>query len=144
MAQRANPQKKVFPNFARGEGDFPEVNAGVRAALEEAGCEVCDLKTRRGEVATTLVGFAHRWTFKRAWYYYIADGPGVPPDVAEAFHQEWGTQCRVDGHCCCPSPLEWFEGFAVGAYHIDTQEGLNAFVKMLATVHKPKVEDESV
>lgn len=93
------------------------------------------------EVPTEIFASKYRWTFERAWYYYIATGSGIPPDKAEEFHKQWGTQVRVDGHCGCPSPLEWEKGFAVGAYHIDTQEGLNAFVQLLASIYTgdPKV-----
>jgi hypothetical protein len=89
------------------------------------------------EVPSGVVGFYNRWTFKRRWYYYAAEGDGIPPDIAEEFHKDWGRQVRVEGHCGCPSPLEWCAGFAVGSYHIDTPEGLAAFVKLLDRVYKP-------
>jgi hypothetical protein len=119
----------------------PEVQDAVRAELAEAGCEVMEndiLLESCGEVPTSLGGIQCRWSFRRAWRYWVAKGPGIPPDTAEAFHQTWGQEVRVDGHCGCPSPLEMFEGFAVGHYHIDTQAGLNAFVALLKSLHKPK------
>jgi hypothetical protein len=78
------------------------------------------------------------WEFRRLWTYWAAKGPGIPPDLAQGFHQTWGKQVRVAGHCGCPSPLEWCEGFAVGSYHIDTQDGLNAFVALLKSIHRPQ------
>ena len=90
------------------------------------------------EVPTNIFGFWKHWKFERSWYYYRADGAGIPPDLAEEFHKTWGRQVRVSGHCGCPSPLEWYEGFAVDSYHIDTQEGLNAFVALLNQIHKPR------
>ncbi len=144
IAQRTNPDKRGFPNLARGFNvdpkDYPEVDDAIERELTEAGIKVCKLSSIKpqGEVPTTILcGEAHRWGFKRAWYYYVAEGDGIPPDVAEEFHKEWGTQCRVEGHCGCPSPLEYNRGFAVGCYHIDTQEGLNAFVTLLASIHRP-------
>lgn len=142
IAQRMNPDKRCFPNLARGFNqdpkDHPDVDAAIERELNEAGIKVCKFPAIKpqGEVPTTvLCGEAHRWGFHRAWYYYVAKGDGIPPDKAEEFHKTWGTQVRVDGHCGCPSPLEWCKGFAVGMYHIDTQEGLNAFVKLLASIH---------
>lgn len=144
IAQRMNPESRVFPNLARGfdakPEDHPDVDESIRKELTEAGIEISDLPNiNKGEVPTSVFcGHAHRWIFQRAWYYYIAKGDGIPPDVAEEFHKTWGTQVRVNGHCGCPSPLESSEGFAVSSYHIDTQEGLNAFVKLLSTIHKPR------
>lgn len=90
------------------------------------------------EVPTAYFGSLCKWSFERYWRYWVAKGPGIPADAAEVFHQTWGTQVRVDGHCGCPSPLEWFEGFGVGMYHIDTLEGLTAFAQLLRSIHKPK------
>ena len=38
------------------------------------------------EVPTNVWGFWHHWKFERAWYYYRAEGAGIPPDAAEQFH----------------------------------------------------------
>jgi len=143
IAQTMNPECHVFKNLARhgGPEENPDVDETIKKELQEAGIDILSFKvpeSMRGEVPLTIWGESHKWIFKRAWYYYVAEGPGIPPDVAEEFHKEWGTQCRVDGHCGCPSPLEWNEGFATDHYHIDTQESMTAFVKLLAKVHKPK------
>lgn len=92
-----------------------------------------------GEVPTKHVGMfpdgsGIGWTFKRAWYYWVCSGPGIPPDDANKLHETHGQQVRVDGHCGCPSPEEWCKGFAVGLYHVDTPEGLAALVKTLLEV----------
>lgn len=150
IAQRTNPEARTFPNLARGHKakpeDYPEVDETVRKELAEAGIEVSDYRNfEQGEVPTSFYsGNAHRWQFRRAWYYYVAKGDGIPAYKAEEFHKKWGTQVRVAGHCGCPSPLEWYEGFAVDCYHIDTQEGLNAFVALLATIHKPRKEESKL
>ena len=157
IAQEMNPGAKVFPNLARhidafsqedAEKVFSEVDAIVRAELEQAGatdsnCLNLNFRSLAGEVPTKYIGFAHGWKFQRAWYYYVASGPGIPPNQAEEFHQKWGTQVRVEGHCGCPSPIEYCHGFAVGSYHIDTQEGLNAFVKLLAEIDTRKRKPEA-
>lgn len=143
--------KKIFPNLATrttDPGKLKNLDEAIRAELMEAGILGADgqgdygnfleqefIRKRGGEVPTSIFVAKHRWTFTRAWYYYVAKGPGIPPLIAEEFHQRWGREVRVDGHCGCPSPLEWEKGFAVGMYHIDTQAGLNAFVKLLASIH---------
>lgn len=137
---------KTFPNLARRYGDdakvdeitFAEVDRFVSSELSIAGIErhgIFEIHTSNGEVPTKYFGSLCRWSFRRAWYYWIAEGPGIPPDIAEVFNQTWGQQCRVDGHCGCPSPREWFHGFSVGRYHIDTQRGLNAFADLLRSIY---------
>lgn len=126
-------------NLARNKDeDLTYVDTTVVEELTTAKIEPFNTgRTQNGEVTTKYIGFCCGWTFKRAWYYYMADGPGIPLDKAEEFHKVWGKQVRVDGDCGCPSPLEQCHGFAVGSYHIDTQEGLNAFTDLLRSIYKP-------
>lgn len=154
IAAAQNPGRKVFNNLARRvpEGGsveiFSQVDAAVEAELTAAGIkpESCGEILRKGrgdsfnEVPTKFVGSLCLWGFNRAWHYWRAKGPGVPPDKAEEFHKTWGTQVRVAGHCGCPSPIQWYQGFAVGDYHIDTQDGLNAFCDLLRSIYIPKAE----
>lgn len=147
IAEAMNPGRKMFPNLAKHREDvdsFAEVDQQVKAELIEAGIKANgphEFLRKRGEVPTAYLGELCRWGFARSWHYWVATGPGIPTDKVEEFHSLWGRQCRVDGHCGCPSPLEWFEGFAVGHYHIDTQEGLNAFAALLRSIHRPAKED---
>jgi hypothetical protein len=145
IAARENPGRTMFANLARR---VPEnaietavvhdfVDGAVLAELRDAGIKATGMESLRRdrEVPTKYLGEHCRWGFRRNWYYWVATGPGVPADKAEEFHQEWGTQCRVEGHCGCPAPLESNRGFAVGLYHIDTQEGLAAFAKLLSSIY---------
>jgi len=84
-----------------------------------------------GEVKTHIIGFLHGWEFKRNWYYWVAKGPGIPPEYASQLHQLHGAYVRVDGHASGPDPIEYCKGFAVGSYHIDKPVGLHAFATML-------------
>ena len=113
-----------FPNYA-GRAD---VDDDLAAELETAGIPVQRMPEilRKGEVNSVIVGWLHTWAFRRAWYYWDASGPGLPPQYADALHVLFGKEVRVAGHCGCPSPLEWYKGFAVGSYHIDTPRGLRA------------------
>lgn len=107
----------------------------ILGELDAAGIEAYRFPfDKEGEVPTRIVGVLGGWTFRRAWYYYMATGPGIPPDLAEQLHTSHGTVVRVEGHCGCPSPLEWCGGFAVGSYHIDSQDGLTAFADLLRRI----------
>lgn len=136
-----NPGRTMFLNLARSRDDkdsWKMVDTAVMSELITAAIHIdgpYESFRTHGEVPTAYLGEHCHWGFKRAWYYWIATGPGVPPDKAEEFHKTWGKQVRVDGHCGCPSPLEWCHGFAVGHYHIDTQEGLNAFAQLLKSIY---------
>jgi len=148
IAAEMNTGRTTFPNLARHQGDvesYPEVDAQVVRELDAAGVKVIgphEWLRERGEVPVAFMGELCMWGFRRAWYYWVAEGPGVPADRAEEFHKTWGKQVRVDGHCGCPSPLEWQHGFAVGMYHIDTQEGLNAFAELLRSIYIPGTEED--
>lgn len=117
----------VCPNYA-GRSD---VDAEVAAELAAAGIpahyfpEVLRDNTR-SEVKTIVVGTLRKWSFQRAWRYWIAKGPGIEVVAAEQLHKDWGQYVRVDGHCGCPSPREWFGGLACGHYHVDSVAGLRA------------------
>lgn len=119
-----------FPNYAGHDN----VDDALEAELEAAGIPVQrmpEILRKRGEVQTIIVGWLHTWAFERAWYYWRAKGPGLPPQYADALHVLFGKEVRVAGHCACPSPLEWYKGFAVGDYHIDSPRGLRALADAL-------------
>lgn len=112
-------------------------DAEIAAELETAGIPVHrmpEFMRMKREVQTIIMGDLHGWTFERAWYYWVAKGPGIDVETAERLHAAHGNAVRVDGHCGCPSPREWFKGFACGHYHVDSQEGLNALANTLREV----------
>lgn len=120
--------------------DIDRVTAAARAELEAAGIEVVEMAifAEGREVPSRAVGQLSMWGFRRSWYYWVATGPGIPPEIAMRLHEKHGTSVRVDGHCGCPSPREWFKGFAVGCYHVDTQEGLNALADTIRSINVEK------
>ncbi len=145
---------KVFPNLARSplryaflkpdgqriaEEWSPSVVQDVTdtctSELQAAGINVSRWPSVSGEVPSLVVGALSGWFFKRLWYYWSAEGPGIPPEIAERLHATHGKEVRVEGHCGCPSPLEWRKGFAIGSYHVDTQEGLNALADALRSIY---------
>lgn len=123
---------RMFSNLAGRRGIDDIVKAELAAAgikMEVLGDWFANRKTT--EVHTGVIGDLHGWVFERAWYYWIAKGPGLPPAYATPLHAAHGREVRVDGHCGCPSPLEWHKGFAVGCYHVDTPAGLKALADAL-------------
>ena len=130
-----------FPNYA-GRDDVDDL---LKKELTDAGIEACEmglLKNRGREVNTAIYGTLCpdpemprcAWHFERAWYYWVAKGPGIPLEHATRLHNTHGQVVRVDGHGGCPSPLEWNKGFAVDHYHVDTAEGLKALVDTIKQV----------
>lgn len=131
--------RKPFPKVAvMGKVDPEGVDAILIAELEEAGIEWQKFECMRGshEPHSSVIGCINAWGFQRAWYYWVCKGPGIPPEDAERLHAEHGTSVRVNGHCMCPSPLESCKGFAVGLYHVDNQEGLNALASVIRDIYQ--------
>ncbi len=116
-------------------------NADIERELLEAGIKVVPETPERGrsEVPWRIVGTLRGWRFVRAWYYWMVSTKynPLPMAVAEELHQKLGEEIRVDGHCACPSPSEWWGERPADHYHIDSQEGLNAFAEALKT-HIPE------
>ncbi len=125
----------MFPNYA-GRTD---VDGMIKRELTDAGIEPFMMSecTRENhpEMRTVIVGDLVQWSFKRAWYYWIAQGPGIPPEYANKLHRKFGSEVRVNGHCCAPTPYDQFKGFAVGFYHVDTAEGLKALADTIRKVY---------
>jgi len=65
------------------------------------------------EVHSVVRGVYYGWLFERAWYYWKVKGPGLPLQYANPLHEAHGQYVRVAGDCGCPSPMEWYKGFAV-------------------------------
>ena len=124
-------EDNTFPNVAGVE----DPDERLSDELTAAGISVVDLYARwSGEVRAKVVGRLGPWHFNRAWYYWRASGPGIPPEDAAALHEAHGTAVRVDGHCGCPTPKEWFGGFGVGDYHVDTPAGLAALARTISEI----------
>lgn len=85
------------------------------------------------EVPASLTGkLGDKFTFTRAWYYWVVNGP-VPLNIAEEMYENPNGRedVRVMGHCLCPPPSDWERDGFINIYHIDSQEGLNMFVQTL-------------
>ena len=130
-----------FPNYA-GRDDIDD---NLIEELQFAGIEHFKmpeaLRDNHPEMRTIIIGGLASWDFKRNWNYWIAKGPGIPPEYANKLHETHGQYVRVDGHCGCPSPLEWFKGFAVGHYHVDTLTGLKVLADTIRLIEEDATND---
>lgn len=123
-----------FPNKA---GDHTDTDEVLAEELEAAGIEVVRmawLREHSGEVKTSVRGSLHGWSFERAWYYWVCQGPGIEVEAAERLHTRHGKTVRVDGDCGCPSPRERFKGLACGRYHVDDEDGLKALADTIRSL----------
>lgn len=125
-----------FPNYAG-----VKVDAEIIAELEKAGIrpekmpEMMRGKTGTREVLTVVIGTHLKWSFERGWYYWIAQGPGIPYDLAKELNDQFGQDVRIDGYAG-GQDIEVTGGFSVGVYHVDTAEGLEALRKTLDKVNE--------
>lgn len=116
----------------------------IKAELESAGLEPIQVERNKGEVPYSLIGMVNNWKVKRAWSYWVVTTitRGLTVERASVLHYKeypsnnegykiYGDSIRVCGHCGCPSPEEFNYSGYVSEYHIDTQEGLNEFVKFI-------------
>lgn len=132
--------RKPFPNYAgMGRRDPQGVDKLLALELNTAGIEVFAMpeymrERMGGECCTVNMGTLHGWEFRRAWYYWMVNGPGIPIQYAMPLHEQHGKSVRVDGNCGCPSPLEHCNGFPVNSYHVDNQEGLNALAEVIRKI----------
>jgi hypothetical protein len=85
------------------------------------------------EVPSLIQGRFLHYFFTRAWVYWIVSGITsyrlsllLYNRSKEIEKGQYGYPVRVNGDCSCPKP----EG-KVDCWHIDTQEGLNEFVKII-------------
>ena len=118
----------------------------IKVELESANIPIEKIDKPTGECQYRLIGKLKNWTFTRAWNYWIASTDSeneLPMSVAldmynkiypdEMFDHDdkkgiYGNVIRTGGHCGCPSPVEYD---VRDCYHIDSQEGLNEFARVI-------------
>lgn len=125
---RAELKAAGIPTFQEAEGKPPEYMADL-------------LRAQSGEVKTSVRGVLCGWTFERSWYYWRANGPGIPVEVAERLNNQYALELRVAGMASGDDPRRCFYGLGVGSYHIDTQEALNALAQVL---HEFKAANDAI
>jgi hypothetical protein len=105
----------------------------IRRELTRTGIPILELTERsKGEVPFSIIGQLGRFTFERAWVYWMVEGE-VPLDVARIIYEDpvGRTDIRADGHAGRLDPVEVAHqtgtGLVVARYHIDTELGLDRF-----------------
>jgi hypothetical protein len=100
----------------------PDCDRIIRHELERARIEIVEGERRPREVPYTVTGRLNVWTFRRAWYYWVAAGQ-LPLDVAQRLYADpvGKTDVRVAGHCGCPPPeppwLVYFDADGIRLLH---------------------------
>jgi hypothetical protein len=105
----------------------------IERELEEADIEILNVNRKNCEVPYTKEGRLKHYRFKRAWIYWVVEGI-TSLRIAKIIYEKtktlskgfYGDPIRVNGDCGCPKPKQ-----DVYHYHIDTQEGLNEFVRII-------------
>jgi hypothetical protein len=77
----------------------------IECELVRTGIQVVRGARNGHEVNASITGKLGRFSFSRAWYYYIAVGD-MPIGIARQLYADpvGQTDIRVSGHCGCPSP----------------------------------------
>lgn len=109
----------------------------IQVELEEAGIEIVKLGiVMPTEVPTCIFGRVGDWYFKRNWGYWVAmaeeEGKGIPQSEAKVLNAKWRGEVRVNGYVGGTDVLRWLSSAGtVDTYHIDSQRGLDALVKLI-------------
>jgi len=106
----------------------------IRKELTKAHIEIVEAaKPALGEVSARLSGKLGAFTFVRAWYYWVVEGP-LPLTVAEELYADPNgvEDVRVEGHCGCPPPAEWATKLAVDGRKIIADVELEKAREVLA------------
>ena len=98
-----------------------EADSYIKEELYLADIPQIKIDNNNSEVPYTIIGKLGKWTFRRAWYYWVAsvEDPkdGLILAKAVALHERkhptddkkkiLGNVIRSGGHCGCPSPAEY-------------------------------------
>jgi hypothetical protein len=125
-----------------------DCDAEIITELGAAGIFLKQIERENREVPASVIGSFGCWEFRRAWYYWIATAPygrGIPTHVARILNGIWEDVIRIGGFAggvSVDEPSFISAANTIDTYHIDSQEGLNAFAGLLrALTRKPtKVE----
>jgi len=137
--------RDVNGGFGNYYGDVPYSVIGVLGEwydVEEVREALRHIRLKASDVA-----YCFKYVFERAWRYWVVRGPVPLPVARELYEHPVGKTLRVagladrlppdkekNGSLLLAKPYEGpldEEGAAVYLYHIDSQEGLNLFVKVL-------------
>ncbi len=113
----------------------------IEQELQQAGLVPMTItQSHNGEVPYTLYSEFGPWTFVRFWYYWVAkapEGAGLPIKAAERLNDLYGTEARAVGFAGglpndeLRKPCWMSRNDTIDLYHIDSAEGLKAFVQTI-------------
>lgn len=115
-----------------------ECDAWIKYELTRARIPIEQIEVPHGsEVPYRMIGRLGPIEFRRAWTYWVSNGP-VAIEVARRLYADpvGRTDIRVDGHCGCPPPeAPWVDVIGghefVTTYHIDSEIGLRFFADVI-------------
>lgn len=86
------------------------------------------------EVPYTLEGELGKFTFHRAWYYWVVNGPMPLKNALELYEDPAGRHdVRVTGHCGCPPPeapwITWRDNEGNEIIHMNQKAQMDDFIK---------------
>lgn len=93
-----------------------DCDRAIRIELTRCGIDIVEGERSQHEVAASVTGRLGAFTFRRAWYYWVVEGP-MPLDVALKLYANpvGKLDIRCGGHYGCPSPEEY------GAHYFDAE-----------------------
>jgi hypothetical protein len=111
----------------------PDCDSHIALELLKAGIPAVIGERYPGEVAATVTGQLGKFAFRRAWYYWVAEGP-MPVRLAREIHaHQFGAMVRVNGNCTCPAPdghqVEWYDETGRQVLDIPRREEAERFLK---------------
>jgi len=104
----------------------PDCDREIERELTRCRIPVVRGERSAGEVSASITGKLGPFTFRRAWYYWVVNGP-MPIETARTLYADplGKADVRVGGHCGCPSPDDYGAMFfdADGLYLIVDPDG---------------------
>lgn len=118
------PIRSAFENWVVKKGEHSN---GLQITNKLIAGDYEDRYRPTSEVPYHIKGELNGYTFRRSWYYWVVRGEVSKKIAKKIYKNPIGKRdVRAHGHGGCISPKG-----RVNVYHIDSQEGLNLFVKMI-------------
>jgi hypothetical protein len=121
----------------------PECDDYIRVELTKARINIVPCDLVGSEVPYRLEGQLGPFHFRRAWYYWVANGLMPLKFAQELYADPIGkTDIRVAGHCGCPPPEKpWIRYIDPNGVHLVPQEEYDEFVRCFKE-KVPKIMEE--
>lgn len=84
-----------------------DADSHIRNELTRCGIDSVVAETKGGEVPYTIIGKLGKFTFSRAWYYWVVSGPTPIKMAEELYDGPFRNDIRSGGDCGCRPPATW-------------------------------------